>query len=344
METMKSLWFTADRTLEVRDIPKPEARPGYYLIKVVMTGICGSDFEGYMGRTGRRIPPMIMGHEWSGIIEKAPEGGKYRPGTKVTAFPKEFCGHCEFCKEGKENVCQAGVSMGAMRRNGSMCGYVTLEEKYLFPFENLSFESAAMTEPFAVAYRSVYKVSDEELRKARYVLVIGAGTIGLLLVSVLKHRGAENIIVSDNSDFRLGVAKKCGASFTINPSKTVLSEELDRITSGRMVDISFEAVGVSATASDAVNSLRLGGTSIWVGLAQKIISIDMQKVVNAEITIRGNYVYSYQEFGKALALLETGGIDLTPLQTHHYPLEKGAEAFKALEDNRDGRMIKVFLT
>lgn len=344
METMNSLWFIADRTMELREVPKPEPESGEYLIKVVMTGICGSDFEGYMGRTGRRTPPMIMGHEWSGVIESAPEGGKYPPGTKVTAFPKEFCGSCEYCLEGRQNVCPNGISMGAMTRNGSMCGYVTLEEKYLFPFSGLSFETAAMTEPFAVAYRSVYKITDEELGKARNVLVIGAGTIGLLLVTILRYRKAKNIIVSDNSPFRLETALRCGADHVINPSKTNLSEEISRLTGSRMIDISFEAVGVSATANDAVNNLRKGGTAIWVGLAQKVISIDMQKVVNDEITIRGNYVYSYEEFGKALSLLETGEIDLSPLQTHHYRLEDGVRAFKDLEANKDGKMIKVFLT
>jgi threonine dehydrogenase-like Zn-dependent dehydrogenase len=148
--------------MELRDIPAPVPKPGEYRIRVKANGICGSDVEGYLGRTGRRTPPMIMGHEAAGIIEEAPAGGKYSKGQRVAVFPKPFCGVCDYCKAGLVNVCPEGICMGVMDVNGSMAEYIALEEKYLLPFSrDLSFNEASMTEPLAVAYRSAYKISQE---------------------------------------------------------------------------------------------------------------------------------------------------------------------------------------
>ena len=214
---MKALYYVGNRTMEMRDIPKPTVKDGQYLVQVKVNGICGSDFEGYLGKTGRRIPPMIMGHEVSGIIEEAPAGGKIRKGEHVVVFPKPFCGVCDFCKKGMVNVCPAGICMGVMDVDGSMAEYIAVDEKYLIPFgPSLSFHEASMTEPLAVAYRSVHKISDREIEEAEYCMVIGAGTIGLLVVALLKMRGAKNIIVSDATNFRLETAKKMKADHIIN--------------------------------------------------------------------------------------------------------------------------------
>ena len=179
---MKALYFVGDKAMEMRDIAKPTPKAGQYLVQIKSNGICGSDFEGYMGKTGRRTPPMIMGHEVSGVIEEVPAGGKLKKGERVVVFPKPFCGVCEFCKKGMVNVCPSGICMGVMNVNGSMCDYIAIEEKYLLPFgTSLSFNEASMTEPLAVAYRSVHKISDQELKEAEYIAVIGTGTIGLWL-------------------------------------------------------------------------------------------------------------------------------------------------------------------
>ena len=343
MSLMKSLWFVGNGQMELREIPVPAPKENEYLIKVISTGICGSDFEGYLGKTGRRTPPMIMGHEFSGVIEKAPEGGKYGEGETVTVFPKVFCGECEYCKEGLENVCPNGICLGCMSLNGSMCEYITTEEKYIFPFKNVSFDAAAMTEPLAVAYRSVFKITDEEIKKSKNIIVIGAGTIGLLALILLKYRGAENVIVSDATPSRLEKARELGASHTINPREMDFETAVLEATGGKLCDISIEAVGITPTAENSLDALRIGGTAIWIGNAQKIIQIDMQKVVTRELSIRGNYVYSYKEFGECVRLIESGKVKLEPLMTNRYRLEDGVQAFKDLESNKDGRMLKVFL-
>lgn len=341
---MKALYYVGEKTMEIRDIPLPQADSGKYLVRVRSNGICGSDFEGYLGKTGRRLPPMIMGHEASGIIESAPAGGKLAQGTRVVIFPKPFCGECEFCKRGMVNVCPSGICMGVMDHDGSMTEVVAVEEKYLIPFgSTLSFNEAAMTEPLAVAYRSVQKISDREIEEAAYCMVIGAGTIGLLVVALLKLRGAKNVIVSDATDFRLGVAKTMGADHTINSRSVDFLDAVKTITGGKMCDFAVEAVGIAVTAGNSLDCLRIGGSAVWIGNAQKMVEVNMQKIVTTELTIKGNYVYDYQGFVDSLKLLEERKIDISPLMTHAYPLGEGVRAFKDQEDNKDGKMLKVFL-
>ena len=341
---MKALYYVGEKSMELRDVEIPQSEAGKYLIKVRSNGICGSDFEGYMGKTGRRTAPMIMGHEVSGIIETAPSGGKHKAGERVVIFPKPFCGTCDFCKKGMVNVCPVNVCMGVMSHNGSMAEYFVVEEKYLIPFgPTLSFNEAAMTEPVAVAYRSVQKISDQEINDASYCMVIGTGTIGLLVVALLKLRGAKNIIVSDASDFRLGIAKKMGADHTINPRTVDFIEAVKSVTGGKMCDFALEAVGCSQTAANSLDCLRIGGSVIWIGNAQKMVEINMQKIVTTELTIKGNYVYDFDGFRESLRLLEQKEIDISPLMTHFYPLSDGVQAFKDQENNKEGKILKAFL-
>lgn len=340
---MKALYYVGDKAMELREVDRPVRKGNEYLIEVKSNGICGSDFEGYMGKTGRRTAPMIMGHEFSGVVSQAPQGGKFAVGTKVVVFPKPYCGVCDLCKKGMVNVCPEGICMGVLDFNGSMCEYVSIEEKYLLPFDGISFNEAAFTEPLAVAYRSVHKISDQQLAEAEYTVVIGAGTIGLLALALLKYRGAKNIIISDATEFRLDVARKLGADFTINPRTNDFTEEIARITKRKGCDFAIEAVGIAPTAANSLECLKIGGTAIWIGNAQKMVEVNMQKIVTKELTIKGNYVYDLDGFADSLRLLQERKIDIMPLMTHIYKLEEGVQAFKDLENNRDGKMLKVML-
>lgn len=341
---MKALYYLGEKTMEVRDIPLPPLKPGQYLIRTRSNGICGSDFEGYLGKTGRRLPPMIMGHEVAGIIEEAPANGKLRKGERVVIFPKPFCGECDYCRKGLVNVCPAGICMGVLDQPGSMTEFVAVDEKYLLPFAaTLSYNEAAMTEPLAVAYRGAHKLSDRELAEAEHCLVIGVGPIGLLTIAVLKLRGARNIIACDASDHRLGIARQMGADFSINPRQEDFLDAVRKITGSKMCDFAIEAVGIEATASNSIDCLRIGGTVVWIGNAQKMVSVNMQKIVTTELTVKGNYVYDLQDFKDSLRLLEERRIDIAPVMTHEYPLGEGVQAFRDQENNREGKILKAFL-
>ena len=332
---MKALYYIGDCKMELRDIPIPQPDSNEYLVHIDACGICGSDIEGCLGKTGRRVPPMIMGHECAGTVAKTPVNGKYPLGTKVAIFPKFYCGTCDTCKQGLVNLCPNADFLGVMAYDGAMTEYVCVKENYLIPYEGAGAEFASMAEPAAVAYNGVYKLSDEQIKNAEHILVVGAGTIGLLVLSWLKYRKAKHIIVSDATDFRLKLAKKMGADATINPGKENFEEKISALTNGKMCDYAIEAVGISPTAKSSIDALKNAGTAVWIGNAQKMVSIDMQKVVTQELKIFGNYIYSLEDFITCVKLLSEKAIDVSPLITRVMDLSKGVEAFDMLINNKD---------
>jgi threonine dehydrogenase-like Zn-dependent dehydrogenase len=201
-----------------------------------------------------------------------------------------------------------------------------------------------LAEPLAVAWRAAGQIPDDLLQRAEYTLLAGAGTIGLLILQVIKLRGTRNVIVSDMSDYRLNLAQKLGAEFCINPSKEDFLARVQEITSSRMADIAFEAVGFGASVSQAHSALKNRGIIVWVGLAQQMIELDMHRVVTAELNVRGSFLYSEEDFVNSLRLLESGRIRTDPIITKAVGLEAGVEAFEDLRNNKDGRIIKTILT
>ena len=340
---MKAIFFIDNEKVELRDTPVVQPKSGEYLIRITACGLCGSDFEGFLGKTGRRIPPMIMGHECAGVVEQGIPSGKYKVGDQVAIFPKFYCGECEDCKRGLVNLCPNAEFLGVMDCNGTMAEYCCAAEKFLIPFEGDDIV-AAMAEPAAVAFSAVNKISAAELDSARNILVVGAGTIGMLVLLWLKYRGAKNVIMSDMSDFRLDMARELGADAVINPMKSDFVSELSRITDGAMCDFSIEAVGIGATAASSLLALRSSGTAIWVGNAEKDITIDMQRVVTTQLEIRGSYIYNREDFDTCVDLLARGEINVKPLISALVPLERGTEAFEMLQNNKDGKVIKIVIT
>ena len=333
-----------DGSMELREIPVPEPKDDEYLIKIEACGICGSDVEGFLGKTGRRTAPMIMGHEFAGTVEKSPKGGVYEAESKVTVFPKFFCGECETCKKGLVNLCPRANFLGVMDYDGAMTEYICVKGKYLIPYSGVGADTASMTEPAAVAYSAVSKLTDGQISQARNILVVGAGTIGLLALCWLKYRGAKRVICSDASDYRLELASRMGADAVINPLKCEFEQKISELTDGGMCDISVEAAGISPTAEASVNALKNAGCSIWIGNAEKMVSVNMQSIVTKELQIRGSYIYSFEDFKTCAALLSERAIDVTPVITHRVEMSMGAEAFEMLRGNKDGKAVKVILT
>lgn len=343
---MKALVYEGPNELALKDRAKPKRKDGEVLIKIKACGICGSDVEGYLGKSGRRTAPMVMGHEFSGKVVETDKDSKFSEGDKVTAYPKLYCGECKYCKEGLTNICPEADFLGAMDKDGAMQEYLSIDEKYVIKAkDDIDYISLSMVEPLAVAYRATNKISDKELKDSNNVLIIGAGTIGLFVLQVLKLKGVENIIVSDLSDYRLDLAKKLGANHVINPKKEEFKKAIKNITNNDMVDFSFEAVGFSATATQALDSLKIGGTSVWVGNAQKMIEINMQQIVTTELNIKGNYIYSIEDYNECLELIEKEKIDISSIISIKEDLSNGKKLFeKLVNENKDGEIIKIILT
>lgn len=341
---MKALVYKGAGTIELEDIEQPAPIEDESLIEVRAVGICGSDFEGFLGKTGRRTPPMIMGHEMAGTVEIPAAKSRFKKGDTVVVQPKLYCGTCTFCRQGLTNLCPGAEFFGVMSKNGGMAEYLAVPERCLHGVrKNLEAQKACMTEPLAVAYRAAHQVPENTLRRADYTVVVGAGTIGLLILQMIKLRGARNIIVSDMSDFRLDIAQQLGADFRINPRKEDFLARIQEITADRMADVAFEAVGFGASVSQAHSALKNRGLVVWVGLAQQMIEINMHRIVTGELNVRGSFLYSEEDFINSLKLIEIGQIRMDPIISMSVDLEEGVAAFRNLQNNPDGRVIKIVL-
>lgn len=339
---MKALVYHGPEDLRYEEIEDVHPGKDEVLVKVKAVGICGSDVHGYLGITGRRIPPMVMGHEFAGIIEEVGVGvTSVKVGDRVAPYPVFFCGECELCKQGRSHMCLNKKSLGVLECNGAMAEYVVVPAKFLFKLaDNVSYNVGSMMEPLAVAYRGVNTAGD---LTGKNVLIVGAGTIGLLVLANVKMRNPKKVFVTDLSYNRLSVAKEMGADFVINPSKDNLDEIIKAETDGYGVDISLEAVGATPTVQQAMSALRIGGTAVWIGNSAKMVTVNMQEIVTRELKVFGTFIYTFKEFGDVVDLLNTGKLNVEPIISMTAPLEKGVELFTKLAKD-PGPLIKVILT
>ncbi|MDD4021450.1 MAG: galactitol-1-phosphate 5-dehydrogenase [Synergistaceae bacterium] len=338
---MKALVYHGPRELAWEETDDAVVGPGDVRIAVKAVGICGSDVHGYLGLTGRRTPPMIMGHEFSGVIDAVGEKvTRWHVGDRVTVQPAQFCGKCEFCKKGLTNLCGSKRFYGAMDCNGAMAEHISVPEHLVYRLPDpVDFASGAMIEAAAVAYRGVKNAGD---LTDRHVLVIGAGTIGLLVTAIARLKGAKRIYVSDLSDTRLEAAVKMGADVTLNPKSMDIRRVVMGETEGKGADIAIEAVGATPSVKQSIELLRTGGTAVWIGNSAKFVEVPMQEIVTRELNIRGTYIYSHEEFGEVLELVGNGGISFAPVISLQAKMSEGARWFAQLADS-PGDLIKVIL-
>lgn len=339
---MKALKYMGPNTLEIRQEDKPTPAKGEVLLRVRGCGICGSDVHGYLGKTGRRIPPMTMGHEFSGEIVGVGSGvSEWKAGDGVIVQPINFCGKCANCNTGFTNMCLNRLFFGVLEENGAMAEYVSVPQKLLYRLpEGCTFYQGALAEPYAVAYGSVKKAGDE--LRGKNVLIVGAGMIGLCILQMVRLYAPKRIIVSDLSETRLATALKLGADQTVNPAREDALARIAELTDGEMADYSFEAVGVEATANQSIKALKLCGTAIWVGMSQREMQINMQDVVCSARRVLGSFNYTHQEFGEVVDLLGGGKLAMSELISKVVSLEEAPEAFEALYKRPDD-FIKVIV-
>ena len=341
---MKALVYKGPRVIELEEIPVPAPVQDESLIRIRAVGVCGSDLEGFLGKTGRRTPPMVMGHEMAGTVEVPAEESNLQKGDHVVVQPKIYCGECDYCQQGLTNLCPGAEFFGVMSKNGGMAEFLAVPERCLFKItDGVDFHEACMVEPAAVAYRSVHQLPEHTLRQAEYTLIVGAGTIGLLILQMLRLRGVRNLIVSDLYDHRLDIARKLGADFAVNPQKEPFLSRIGEITANRMVDIAIEAVGFAASVTHALEVLKNGGTSVWVGNAQRMVEVNMQRIVTGELTIKGSSIYTEADFTASLELIESRRIGVNSILTLRERLEEGVGVFNRLKDNKDGKIVKAVL-
>ena len=264
---MKALLLSSYKNLELADLPAPTPAPDEVLIRVAACGICGSDVHGYDGSSGRRIPPIVMGHEAAGVIAAVGAAVKnFTTGDRVTFDSTVYCGECPNCRRGNVNLCDRrqvlGVSCGDYCRAGAFAEFVAVPARILYRLpDNFPFAEAAMLEAVAVA---VHGVNLAQLAPNSAALVVGAGTIGILTLQALRAAGCSKVFVTDVDAQRLELAHKLGAAETLLSDDSLLARILER-TNNEGVDVALECVGRNETVAASIDATRKGGTVVLVG-------------------------------------------------------------------------------
>jgi L-iditol 2-dehydrogenase len=323
---------------------RPTPAADEVLIRVAACGICGSDVHGYDGSSGRRIPPIVMGHEAAGRVAAVGMAVKnFAEGDRVTFDSTIFCGECKHCRAGNINLCDRrqvlGVSCGDYRRAGAFAEFVAVPARVVHRLPDaLPFSEAAMLEAVAVA---VHGVSLAQLKRGDSALVVGAGTIGLLTMQALRAAGCERVMIADVDATRLRMAESLGASLVLSAQGDLVAQVL-QLTGGTGVDVVMECVGRNETITASIDAVCKGGTVVLVGNISPEVTLPLQKVVTRQIRLQGSCASS-GEYPKAIELMASGAIRVKPLITAVAPLDDGAQWFERLY-KREPNLMKVVLT
>ena len=341
---MKAMVLAEYKRLELVDVPQPSPGSGEVLIRVAACGICGSDVHGYDGSSGRRIPPIVMGHEAAGVVAEVGAGvHSWRPGDRVTFDSTVSCGECAFCRRGDVNLCERrevlGVSCGEYRRAGAFAEYLIVPERILYALPDaMPFAEAAMLEAISVALHAVRMAG---VQGGETALIVGAGMIGLLTLQAARIAGCSRVLVADIDATRLRMAEVLGADEVLQLSGAEMSREVLRRTAAG-VDVALEAVGREETVMAAIESVAKGGTVVLIGNISPRVSIPLQTVVSRQLRLQGTAA-SAGEYPQAIELVASGKIKVKPLISAVAPLEEGPRWFERLYAN-EPNLMKIVLT
>jgi L-iditol 2-dehydrogenase len=341
---MRALLLSEYKQLAVTDFDDPEVAPNDVLIQIRACGICGSDIHGYDGSSGRRIPPLVMGHEAAGVVSAiGSEVSQFTVGDHVTFDSTVSCGDCYFCRRGNINLCDnrrvLGVSCDEYRRHGAFAEYVSVPQYicYRLP-KSLSFEHAAMIEAVSVA---VHAANRTPVTLGDTAVIVGSGMIGLLVIQAIRLAGCSTVIAVDLDENRLEKATLLGADVALKADAVDVPAEVQQLTGGRGADVVLEVVGATPTIQTAVACTRKGGAVTLIGNLAPTVEMPLQAIVTRELSVFGTCASS-GEYPACIELLEKQAIRVEPLITAKASLEEGPDWFSRLYQGEAGAM-KVIL-
>jgi len=336
---MRQATMTAPGVIEIREAPLPALSAGQVLLRVRRIGVCGSDVHVYHGKHPFTSYPVVQGHEFSAVVEDVgPKVTGVSVGDRVTATPQEVCGACRPCLRGDYHICDSLRVRGFQAPGCAQDLFVTEEAKIVPLPAGFTFEQGALVEPVAVGVHSVSRVAGVN---GRNVVVLGAGPIGNLVAQVVRAEGGR-VLVTDISDFRLDVARRCGLGQTSNARTESLSAAAARTFGRAGFDIAFECAGVEATIDAAVGSIQKGGTIVLVGVYGERPRLDIGLVQDRELNLVGTLMYKYEDFTRAVELMASEQVVTAPLDSQHFSFEQYANAYQFIDLAGD-RSMKVFI-
>lgn len=341
---MKALVLEEYKKLTFKDVPDPVLQDDEVLVSVKSVGICGSDVHGYDGSTGRRIPPLIMGHEASGVISKL--GSKvsdWKVGDRVTFDSTIYKLDDWYTNKGMYNLSDdrkvLGVSCQEFRRDGAYAEYVTIPQHILAKVpDNVSFTQAAMVEPAAVA---LHAINLTPLFPNDVAIVTGAGMVGMFVIQLLKIKGCKKVVAIDTEQDRLDKAIKCGADFAFHKDDKALESTVLSLTENRGADIAMEVVGISETIKQSIDLMRKGGNLTIIGNLSPQVEMPLQKIVSRQLRVQGSCAIN-GEYPEILELISSGRLDVNAILSAEAPLSEGAQWFERLYGREKG-LMKVIL-
>jgi L-iditol 2-dehydrogenase len=342
---MKALVLEEYMKLVYKDVPEPVIQQDEVLIQVRAAGICGSDVHGMDGSTGRRLTPLIMGHEASGVISRCGSGvSGWSEGDRVTFDSTIYRLDDWYTRRGMYNLSDGrmvlGVSTPEFKKDGAFAEFVAVPQHILYKIpDGVTFTQAAMVEPAGVA---LHAIGLTPLQANDTVLVVGSGMVGLFLIQLLKIAGCGHIAAVDLVPERLSLAAKLGATKLLNPGNDDVAAEMKGITEGRGADVAFEVVGSTPSVNTAIDGLRKGGTLTLVGNVSPKVEIPLQKIVAGQLRLQGSCAIN-GEFDDVLDLLSKGLLDTDSILSAEAPLSEGKDWFERLYKQEKGLMKVVLI-
>lgn len=339
-DTMKAAVLQKPFEITMEELPLPKTDKDEVLVKIMAVGVCGSDVHYYEhGKIGPYVvrKPIILGHECAGIVAAIGENvTRFKLGDRVAVEPGVTCGRCEACKKGRYNLCPDVQFLATPPVDGAFVQYIKHREDFLFPIpDHLSFEEAALNEPFSVGIHAAKRAG---LQPGSTVAIMGMGPVGLMALFAAKTFGAKEIIVADVEPIRLEAAKKLGATHTIHVLEKDPVREIRVLTNGLGADAVFETAGNPKALQSALASVRRGGKMSIVGLPpQEEISVNVPMIVDNEIDIYGVFRYA-NTYPQGIAFLSSGTADIKSLITDRYALEQTKEALERARTNKSGSL------
>lgn len=343
-DIMKALVLTDYKQMSYCSVDEPEIASNEVLVRVKSCGICGSDIHGYDGSTGRRRPPVIMGHEASGIIEKIGADVKgWAPGDRVTFDSTIYCNECDSCRKGFVNLCTnrkvIGVSCEDYRRDGAFAEFIAIPQHILYRLpENVTFDQAAMIEPLSVAFHAANLAPH---RLGASAAVVGTGKIGMLLIQTLRMFGFGTIIAVKRSQNQTALIQKLGADYCFCTSSDDVVQCVNDVTGGQGIDYVFEAAGNEKTINLCIEICKRNGEIILVGNSSPKVTLPLQAIVTKQLHLSGSCASS-GEYPACLDAIAHGLINVDMLIGHRAPLSEGAYWFDRLYANHEEN-LKVIL-
>lgn len=331
---MRQAVLVEPKHIEFREVEAPKAsdlKEHQVLLNIKRIGICGSEIHSYHGCHPATFYPVVQGHEYSAVVVATGTAVTIcKAGDVVTARPQLACGKCKPCQRGEYNICEE-LRVQAFQANGAAQDFFVVDDDRVVVLpEGMSLDYGAMIEPVAVAAHATMRGGD---LKGKNVVVSGAGTIGNLVAQFAKARGAKRVLITDVSDFRLEIARKCGIVDTLNVAKTPLKEGAKRLFGDEDFQAAFEVAGVESSIRSLMECIEKGSTIVVVAVFGKDPSLDMFYLGEHELKVNGTMMYRHEDYLTAIDQVCSGAIRLEPLISNHFPFEQYDKAYKFIDEN-----------